>query len=426
MPNDRYDLPLTTSPAAADAYVAAVDRLLAAGDALVAGFDAALALDSGFALAEIGRARCLATYGRGAEARESAARARTLAAGASARERSHVEAQALAVEGRSADALAAIKTHLASWPRDAMVLQPTAGVFGLVAFSGRAEREEELFALLAPLATHYGDDWWFNTTLAFAECESGRLAAAEDRVMRALEAAPHNGNAAHVRAHVHHELNQAGEGARFLRAWLPGYSPRAMLRGHLNWHLALWEMAAGDAAAGWRLFADEFGAFLDGRGETMPPLNALTDAASWLWRAARAGQAVAPAAWQALAAFARARYPQPGVAFADVHTAMACVGAGDRAGLEHVVADLGRLGGERPACAVAAEIAIGFGALAARDWTAAIRCLEDARGDAVRLGGSRAQREFVERGLVEAYRGAGRAADAAALVTARATLAAGI
>ena len=36
---------------------------LAAGSELVPGFESALAIDDGFALAEIGRARCLATYG---------------------------------------------------------------------------------------------------------------------------------------------------------------------------------------------------------------------------------------------------------------------------------------------------------------------------------------------------------------------------
>ena len=73
---DRYGLPLSTAFAsAADSYVKAVDHFLAAGDNLTAGFEAALAIDPGFALAEIGRARCLATYGRGAEARTAAARA---------------------------------------------------------------------------------------------------------------------------------------------------------------------------------------------------------------------------------------------------------------------------------------------------------------------------------------------------------------
>ena len=225
---DRYGLPLSTaSSVAADAYVKAADQLLAAGADLLAGFDAALDLDGGFALAEIGRARCLVTYGQGAQAKASAARARDLAAGATRRERGHVEALALAVEGRGAEALAAIKVHLAEFPRDAMVLQPATGIFGLIGFSGRLYREAEILALLDDLAPGFGDDWWFMSIHAFAECEAGRLSAAERRVGRALEAAPHKANAAHVRAHVHYELGEAARGAAFLREWLPGYSPAA-------------------------------------------------------------------------------------------------------------------------------------------------------------------------------------------------------
>lgn len=66
---------------AAAAYGSAMDGFLAAGSELVPGFESALAIDDGFALAEIGRARCLATYGHAAAAKASAARARTLAAG---------------------------------------------------------------------------------------------------------------------------------------------------------------------------------------------------------------------------------------------------------------------------------------------------------------------------------------------------------
>ena len=69
MPNDRYGLALTTSSAAAAAYVDAVDRLLAAREGALEGFDRALAADPGFALAGIGRSRSLLVGGRGPEGR---------------------------------------------------------------------------------------------------------------------------------------------------------------------------------------------------------------------------------------------------------------------------------------------------------------------------------------------------------------------
>ena len=423
---DRYGLPLSTAFAsAADSYVKAVDHFLAAGDNLTAGFEAALAIDPGFALAEIGRARCLATYGRGTEARTAAARARDLTAGISAREKAHVEALALAIEARGAEALAAIKVHLSEFPRDALVLQPATGIFGLVGFSGRLERESELLTLLDGLAPHYGDDWWFTANRAFAECEAGRVGDAEARVEQALEAAPHNANAAHVRAHVHYEFDQGRAGAAFLRGWLKQHTTRGILRGHLCWHLALWELGGGNAAEAWLLYEQELRPALVGEGAPIPPLNVLTDVASWLWRAELHGQPRRDADWLAVAGYCAERFAQAGVAFADIHVAMATLRCGDAAAFERLRADLERLGGERPASAIAARIAAGFAASTRGDWALAAAHLGEARVEAVRVGGSRAQRELVDRSLLQAFGQAGLAEQAAALRAQRPQIAAG-
>ncbi|MGH7402528.1 MAG: tetratricopeptide repeat protein, partial [Candidatus Rokuibacteriota bacterium] len=72
MTQDRYGLPLSTSSAAAGAYVEGVDRFLAAQAAAEECFDRAVAADPGFALAHIGRARCLQLQGRGALAQAAA------------------------------------------------------------------------------------------------------------------------------------------------------------------------------------------------------------------------------------------------------------------------------------------------------------------------------------------------------------------
>src|SRR6185369_2294441 len=136
---DRYGLPLSTSsPAAREAYGSAVDLVLSAQAGAEPRFAEALAVDPDFALAAIGRARVLALCGRAAEARDAAAQARTLV-------------------GRRADALAATRTHLVEFPRDAMVLAPATGVFGLIAFGGQADRQADLLALLDALAGHYDD-----------------------------------------------------------------------------------------------------------------------------------------------------------------------------------------------------------------------------------------------------------------------------
>src|SRR5262245_11373061 len=142
---DRYGLPVSTaSTAALEAYVDGVDRLLSANAGAEDCFDRASAMDGDFALAHAGRARCLQLRASVPEARAAAAHASALAARGTRRESRHVEAVALTVAGESARALAAIRAHLAEFPRDAMVLAPATGVYGLIGFSGRQDRNEAL------------------------------------------------------------------------------------------------------------------------------------------------------------------------------------------------------------------------------------------------------------------------------------------
>src|ERR1700675_4970029 len=132
---DRFGFFVSTASALArDAYVGGVDCLLSANAGADAGFDRAIAADPGFALAHIGRARSLQLQARAAEGRDAAGRARALVTGGTARERGHVEALAIAVEGDSVRALAAIREHLVDFPRDAMVLSPATGVYRLFGF----------------------------------------------------------------------------------------------------------------------------------------------------------------------------------------------------------------------------------------------------------------------------------------------------
>src|SRR5437588_5011644 len=169
MLRDRYGFALATaSPEARDAYVAGVDASLSANHGAEEQFRRAIACDEGLAVAHVALARTLQVQHQPDEAKAAAARAREQASALPHRERSHVDALATVIDGGSVAGLAAVKEHLATYPRDAMVLAPCTGVFGLIGFSGRAGREAELLALLDPLADAYGDDWWFETALAFA------------------------------------------------------------------------------------------------------------------------------------------------------------------------------------------------------------------------------------------------------------------
>src|SRR6202789_4225746 len=87
----RYRLPLSTaSSAARDAYVEGWAAKLTMYPGALEAFDRAIAADTGFALAHAARAHVLLERGDAAAARASMAAAKSLTAGLSAREASHI------------------------------------------------------------------------------------------------------------------------------------------------------------------------------------------------------------------------------------------------------------------------------------------------------------------------------------------------
>jgi len=98
--SDRFGLPVTTSSERAVAlYVDGVDRILSANAGAEGVLAEAIALDPGFALAHAALGRNAQLYGRMEEARAAGARASACVVAASERERRHVEALALAING---------------------------------------------------------------------------------------------------------------------------------------------------------------------------------------------------------------------------------------------------------------------------------------------------------------------------------------
>jgi tetratricopeptide (TPR) repeat protein len=415
---DRYGLAVTTASASAlTAYVEAVDLLLAALPGAEEAFGRALAADPRFALAEAGRARTLQLLARMDEARAAARHAREMAAALPPRERQHVEVLGLVVEGQGAAALEAARTHLREFPRDAMVLAPCTGVFGLIGFSGRQGREVEMLALLDGLATHYGDDWWFGMAHAFAQNEAGQRETARKAIDRSMAAHPRNAHGAHVRAHVLYESGEDAAGLAYLDEWLRDYPPAAQLHCHLTWHVAIFSLGLGQLDRAWQAYSIGVAP----GASWGPPVNTLTDAASFLWRAELAGSPRDPSRWSAVRAYATRAFPKPGVTFCDVHSAAAHAASGDTVALEELSRALSEAdrAGRLAAGPVVPALVDAFGAFARGDWDATITILAPVFDQHVRIGGSRAQRDLVELTLLAAYLRAGRAEAARALLARR-------
>ncbi len=405
---DRYGLSLSTSSQAArDAYVEGVDCVLAAVAGPVEHFGHALEADADFALANAGMARALFLIAQGPQARQAAAKARELAARATSREQSHVNAVALSIEGKMPEALEATRAHLALHPRDAMVLAPATSVFGLYGFSGRQQHEEELLEMMRALAPHYGADWWFLCMYSFAACECGLLDEAWDLIEQSLAGNPRNAYGAHNRVHVLYEKGDPRRAASYLDEWMPGFDKAGLLHCHLSWHVAMFALELGNIERAWEVYR----ANVHPGAAWGPPVNVASDAPAFLWRSELAGQPRQPALWREVHDYARQSFPKARIAFADVHRAVACAATGDASGLEQLVSDLraSLADGKLPAGPVVPTLVEAYGAFAKSDWDGAINLFERALPETVRIGGSRAQRDLVEHTLAAAYLKAGNA-----------------
>lgn len=416
---DRYGLPISTSSAAAaDAYRTGIDRMLAAWPGAAQALDDAIEADSDFALAHAARSRLHLIYAEMEQAREKAATARRLVArNGTAREKSHVEILALTTEGQSARALELTLAHLESWPRDAFIMALPLGAFGLFAFSGMADHDQARVDLCERHKHHYGEDWWFLTYLGWSHTENGDVATGRRITQRAFDHRRENAHALHSLAHAMFEQGAVADAEGLIADWLPVYDRAGLLFGHVTWHQALLALEQGDTVRASAIYTE----YIQPKVNAAPPINAVTDAASLLWRLKAAGHRVARELPLDLAGHAAHWFPKSGNSFVDVHMALLAAMAGDEHALETRIAELEarRDQGKLPAGQVVQEICRAARAFAEEDYSRCVTILEPVASEVVRIGGSHAQREMIEDTLLIALMKSGEAAKARDLLDRR-------
>src|SRR5664279_199686 len=292
---DRYGLPISTvSSEAAESYRGGIDLMLSSWPGAAEAFERAVADDPDFALSHIARARLHSFYQQGEAARQRAAMARDLVQRrGTERERSHVETLALAIEGRSAPALSSALKHLETWPRDAVVMSLPLGAFGLFAFSGMADHDQARQDLCERYATDYGDDWWFLANHGWAMTENGQVAKGRAMTERAFAMRRNNAYAVHALLHAMFEDGSVADADALIAHWIGSYDRSGILHGHICWHQALGALDRGDAARALAIYTDALQPVVN----AAPPLNAMSDCASLLWRLSADGHAVAGPLW---------------------------------------------------------------------------------------------------------------------------------
>jgi tetratricopeptide (TPR) repeat protein len=418
MLTDRYGLLVsTTSCAARDAYAEGCEAKLTMYPGAIEAFDRALTIDPRFGLAYAAKAHALLERGDAAAARAAMASANSFTAGLSAREKSHIAFFGLLAAGDTEAALSAVHAHLDAWPRDAVVLATTAFTNGLIGSSGRTGQKRRLLELLDRLAPSYGVDWWFTAHHGMALSENGQRDAARPKIDRSLAQNPKNPWAAHARAHLCYEEGDPNGAREFLASWLPTYPRNGALWSHLNWHLALGHLDAGDAAAALRLFKEAFAPDV----HSGPARGKLNDGVSFLWRWELAGHPRDADAWRVVHAFVTAAFPRAGIAFSDMHIALAEAVAGSEAALEARERQIGELAcdGRYPSGPLVPAVSRGFAAFERRDFSATVDALEPIAGELERIGGGRAQLDLVEFTLLKAYLAANRPGDARRMLNGR-------
>ncbi len=416
---DRYGLTLSTaSSEAAAAYREGMDLLLSAWTGAAEAFERAIAADPDFALAHIARARIHTFYQQGDVARTKAALARELVArSGSDREKSHVETLALAIEGNLPAALASTLNHIDAWPRDAIVMSLPMGAFGLFAFSGMADHDRARVDLCERYARHYGDDWWYLYNHGWALTENNDVKRGRAMTERAFAMREANANAVHALLHAMFEDGSVDDADRLVDRWIGTYDRAGILHGHIRWHQALGALEYGDAARALKIYAD----VLQPSATHAPPLNAVTDGASLLWRLQAYGHPVPDGLWSEADASAQRAFPRSSIAFADVHMALFAAATRNQAALEQRLAVIEKrlAEGKLPAGPVVPALFRALGAFAEGDYRGCVAQLSPVLDEVVRIGGSHAQRTLVEDTFIVALMKSGELARARAMLDER-------
>ena len=388
MLSDAYENPISTlSSEAGEAYDLGVHRFLGAEPGVETAFQTAIDADERFLLAHIGVAREMQLRGQPDLVKRSLNRACELAVNVSDRERSHLNASALLLEGKSSEARAAVYEHVKYWPKDVLIAQMCTSVFGLIGFSGLPGREAEQLTFVSQLIPHYGDNWWLRAQLAFAQLEVGQLDEAAKNIDTAIDANPQSAHSMHIRAHLYYENMEDSAGLPHLTKFWKDYDPSGALYNHVSWHVGLWSLESGNVDQMWQVLD------VDISPETSkgPPLNILTDSVALLFRAELAGIDVTVDRWKALSSYALARFPKTGLGFADVHAAIAHARSGDRDALNNIIES-----GRGPAGDITRIFAKGYREMEDQNWAKAAEYFSSVLRDHARLGGSNAQRDLID------------------------------
>jgi tetratricopeptide (TPR) repeat protein len=417
--HDHHGNPMTGDSATVDLYDRALDRLVRFHPEAVdlAGELAGAADPAPMAHALIAYLHLMSTDIADLETAEQA-RDALIASGGNSREQAHAAAIAAWAAGDWGGAARRLDEVLVEWPTDLLAL-----MFGhqLDFFTGdAAELRDRPLRTLREIDPEHPHAAFVRGMTAFGLEEAGHYGQALEAGHAAVAANPDDVWAIHAVVHTYEMQGRVDEGIAFLRSDATRWESGNLFTVHNWWHLALYELEAGRPERSLAIYDAD----VHHGGSLGVPIEML-DASALLWRL-RLDDVDTGGRFGPLAdAWAAKSDPTPWYVFNDLHAVMAFAGACRVDDARDVV---GRLAAWLPAAsgsnaAMTAEV----GLPACR---AVIAFAEDRHDDVVaellpirrvlqHFGGSHAQRDALQRTLLESALRGGRYRLAQALTAER-------
>ena len=332
------------------------------------------------------------------------------------RERRHLQAIRLLVDGHWRAAGLLLEDLTVEYPRDALALQVG---HQIDFFSGDSRMLRDRIARALPSWSPSVPGYHAVLGMyAFGLEETGDYARAEARGRLSVELEPRDGWGQHAVAHVMEMQGRRRDGIAWMRANPDAWSRESFFAVHNWWHVALFHLGVDEVDEALALFDGP----IDGKASTV--VLEMIDASALLWRLMLRGVDVGDR-WNAIADNWAPIATAGNYAFNDMHAMMAFVGAG-----RHTAADQ-MLETQRAAMESAGDNAaftreVGYAATRAikafgdGNYAETVRLLRPIRSYAHRFGGSHAQRDLIDLTLIEATSRAGEDRLAAALLAERA------